>query len=163
MPHVRNQLTSPWGGSKGTCLLLSLPFAAAGAHIKPCLNFFFSLASNQFLFQSTYLFTLFLMVLGLRYCTRAFSRQREGATPRCGDGLPIMVASLCCGAQAVECSGFSNCGSWALESGSVVIAHHLSRPLTCGILVLQPGIKLVSPALTGRFLTTGPPGKSPCL
>ena len=29
-----------------------------------------------------------------------------------------------------------------------------------GILVPQPGIKLESPALEGRFLATGPPGKS---
>ena len=30
----------------------------------------------------------------------------------------------------------------------------------CGILVPQPGIELISPALQGRFLTTGPLGKS---
>ena len=30
----------------------------------------------------------------------------------------------------------------------------------CGIFVPQPGIKLSSPALQGRFLTTGLPGKS---
>ena len=30
----------------------------------------------------------------------------------------------------------------------------------CGILVPQPGIKHISSALEGRFLTTGPPGKS---
>ena len=34
-------------------------------------------------------------------------------------------------------------------------------PKTCGILVQQPGIRLVSPALEGRFSTTGPLGKSP--
>ena len=32
--------------------------------------------------------------------------------------------------------------------------------MACGILVPQPGIK---PALEGRFLTTGPPEKSPYL
>ena len=32
--------------------------------------------------------------------------------------------------------------------------------MACGILVPQPGIKPASPALEGRFLTTGPPGKS---
>ena len=37
----------------------------------------------------------------------------------------------------------------------------LSCPTACGILVLQPGIEPMSPALEGRFLTTGPPGKSP--
>ena len=30
----------------------------------------------------------------------------------------------------------------------------------CGILVPKPGIKLMAPALQGRFLTTGPPGES---
>ena len=30
----------------------------------------------------------------------------------------------------------------------------------CGILVSQPGLEPVSPVLKGRFLTTGPPGKS---
>ena len=32
--------------------------------------------------------------------------------------------------------------------------------VACGILVPQPGIELVSPALQGRFLITGPLGKS---
>ena len=36
----------------------------------------------------------------------------------------------------------------------------LSCPVTWGILVPQPGIKPKSPALGGRFFTTGPPGKS---
>ena len=35
--------------------------------------------------------------------------------------------------------------------------------MACGILVPQPGIKPASPALEGRFLTTGPPEKSPYL
>ena len=36
----------------------------------------------------------------------------------------------------------------------------LAAPRACGILVPQPGMKLGSPALGGRFLTTGPPEKS---
>ena len=44
--------------------------------------------------------------------------------------------------------------------GSVVVVHRLSYPKACEILVLQPGIKPMSSALPGRFLTTGPPGKS---
>ena len=32
--------------------------------------------------------------------------------------------------------------------------------MACGILVLRSGIKPISPALQGGFLTTGPPGKS---
>ena len=37
--HTPTQLTPPQGASKGTCYLFSLPRAAAGAPIKPCLNF----------------------------------------------------------------------------------------------------------------------------
>ena len=49
---------------------------------------------------------------------------------------------------------------WRL--GFRVAAHGLTHPVACGILVLQPGIKPVSPALEGGFLTMGPPGKSLC-
>ena len=33
-------------------------------------------------------------------------------------------------------------------------------PQACGILAPQPGIKPSSPALEGKVITTGPPGKS---
>ena len=46
------------------------------------------------------------------------------------------------------------------HAGSVVAAHKLSCPEASGISVPWPGIKPMSPALLGRFLTTGPPGKS---
>ena len=42
---------------------------------------------------------------------------------------------------------------------SVVVACGLSYLMAYGILVPQPGIERTSPALHGRFLTTGPPGK----
>ena len=57
--------------------------------------------------------------LGLGCCVRAFSR--------CGErwllfvvvgGILIMVASHC-GAQALECTGISSCGAWALLSHSM--------------------------------------------
>ena len=52
-------------------------------------------------------------------------------------------------------------GVWAPECvDSVVEAHRLSCPVACGILIPGPGIEPMSPALAGRFLTTGPPGKS---
>ena len=58
--------------------------------------------------------------------------------------------------------GLSKRGAWALEhSGSLTAAHRLSCPEACGILVPQPGIQLMSPALLqGGFLTSGPPVKS---
>ena len=84
----------------------------------------------------------------------------------------VAALGLYCSAQAL-----SGCGEWGLLSscsvwayccralalqcaGSVVMAHGLSCPAACGILVPRPGIEHVSLALAGRFLATGPPGKS---
>ena len=65
-------------------------------------------------------------------------------------------------AWASHCGDGSCCGAWALECvDSVVVAHGLRCPLVCGILVPGPRIEPVSPVLVGKFLTTGPPGKSP--
>ena len=47
------------------------------------------------------------------------------------------------------------CHSWPS-----VVSRGVSSPVVCGILVLRPGIEPTSPALPGRFPTTGPPGKS---
>ena len=58
--------------------------------------------------------------------------------------LFLTVLGLSC-----RCKGFSP-----------VVAYRLSFPMACGILAPLPGIKPVSPVLEGRFLTTGPPGKS---
>ena len=67
----------------------------------------------------------------------------------------------------------SGCGEWELLSscramapqctGSGVVAHGPNCSAACGILVPGPGIEHVSPALAGKFLTNGPPGKSPVL
>ena len=51
-----------------------------------------------------------------------------------------------CGLQAIECTGFSSCGTWA--------------QLFCALWNLpRPGIEPVSPALAGRFLSIVPLGK----
>ena len=47
-----------------------------------------------------------------------------------------------------------------LASFSLVVTLRLSCHTAHEILVLRPGIELMSLALEGRFLTTGPPGKS---
>ena len=70
-----------------------------------------------------------------------------------------------CGARAsvVAARGLSNCGSWALSTGSGVVVHSLSCSMACGIFP-DPGQTHVS-ALAGRFLffffffTSEPPGK----
>jgi len=60
-------------------------------------------------------------------------------------GLLIAVASLVAGHHAR--GGLSSCDTLA--------------GLPCGMLNLPgPGMELVSPAVAGGFLTTGPPGKS---
>ena len=78
-----------------------------------------------------------------------------------------MGATLCCGARASHCGGFSCCGARALGAwASVAVARGLS---SCGAQALlfrgmwdlpRPGIEPVSPELAGGFLTTEPPGKS---
>ena len=45
--------------------------------------------------------------------------------------------------------------------GSVVTVHGLSCSVACGILLPGPGIEPMSPALQGRFLTTGPTREVP--
>ena len=49
---------------------------------------------------------------------------------------------------------------WASVRLLSVVADRLSGPSVYGILLPWTGIRLVSPALEGTFLTTGPPGKS---
>ena len=50
--------------------------------------------------------------------------------------------------------GLSGCGAQTLERTGLVAPQHVR------VLVPRPGIEPTSPALGGRFLTTGPPGKS---
>ena len=111
------------------------------------LSFFFFL-------RFIYLLNLFLTVVGLCCCMKAFSSCNKR-------GL------LCCGARASHFSDFS-CGPQALGAwASGVAAHGLSScgtwaSLTHGVWsVPGPGIEPMSLALQGRYLTTGPPGKPP--
>ena len=50
---------------------------------------------------------------------------------------------------------------WLQCAGSVVVAHRLSYHVACGILVPQPGFKLLFSSLGDWFLTTGPTRKFP--
>ena len=77
----------------------------------------------------------FWAVLGLRSCARAFSS---------------------CDGQASPCGGFSCRGAWS--PGLSGVEHRLSFS---GVWTLpRRGIKHISSALEGGFLTAGPPGKS---
>ena len=73
------------------------------------------------------------------------------------------------GYSSLRCVGFSCWETQALGTqATVVVVHGLSSCgtgawLLCGMWDLpRPGLKPVSPALAGEFLTTVPPGKSLC-
>ena len=69
----------------------------------------------------------------------------------------VAMSGVSCGMPGL----FSSHGVQAPEhAGSLVVAHRLSFPAVCGILVPQPGIIPTSLVLEGSLLTIGPPGKS---
>lgn len=79
--------------------------------------------------------------------------------------LPGAVASLVAElwlqalASAVAVQGLGSCGPQALECGSGAVAH-AALLLRATWKLPGPGINPVTPALTGRFSTTSPPGKT---
>ena len=103
----------------------------------------------HFFLKSIYLFIyLFIAVLGLRFCARAFSScGRRGPLFIAVRGPLTIVASLVA-EHRLQTRRLSNSGSWAqLLRGTWDLP--------------RPGLELVSPELAGRFSTTAPPGK-PC-
>ena len=87
---------------------------------------------------------MFFAALGLHCCPWTLSSCSEQAS-HCG--------AFSCGAQALGHECFSRYCTWAQQlwcKGLVALWHVGSS---------QPRIKLMSPALAVRFLTTGPPGK----
>ena len=53
------------------------------------------------------------------------------------------------------------CGLWLRHMGTEVAVIELCCSVACEILVPQPGIEAMLPALQGGLFTTGPLGKSP--
>ena len=66
------------------------------------------------------------------------------------------ISAAARGNFSLQCVGFS----LIVVLGLSIAALGLSHPEACGILVPWPGINPVSPALEGRLLVPGPPGKS---
>ena len=94
-------------------------------------------------FFFTYLLTA---VLGLRFCARAFSSCGERGPLFIEVRGPLAIAASLVAEHRLQTHRLSNCGSRA--------------PLLRGMWDLpRPGLKPVSPALAGGFLTTVPPGK----
>ena len=100
-------------------------------------------------FLNYYLFIyLFLAVLGLRFCARAFSSCGKWGPLFIAVHGPLTVAASLVAEHELQTRRLSSCGSRA--------------QLLYGMWDLpRPGLEPVSPALAGRFSTTAPPGK-PC-
>ena len=99
----------------------------------------------------TAIFLLFLAVLGLLCCTRAFSSGSEGGVP------------LWCSLQASHCSSFSSGGAQAVEQVGISTCGPWAWLFPSTWDLPGPEIEPVSPVLAGRFLTPGLPGKFPTM
>ena len=95
------------------------------------------------------MFFLFLAVLGLRFCVRAFSSCGEWEPLFIAVRGPLTIAASLVAEQRLQTLRLSSCGSRAQ------LLRGMWDPPRAG---LEP----VSPALAGRFSTTAPPGKPLC-
>ena len=87
-----------------------------------------------------------MVVLGLRFCTRAFSSCGKRGPLFIVVRGPLTIAASPITEHRLQTHRLSNCGSRA--------------QLLRGMWGLpRPGLEPVSPALAGRFSTTAPPGK----
>ena len=103
-------------------------------NIKPAFQIFF------------FFFNLFLAVLGLRFCARAFSSCGERGPLFIAVRGPLTIAASLVAEHRLQTLRLSNCGSRA--------------QLLCSMWDLpRPGLEPVFPALAGGFSTTAPPGK----
>ena len=100
---------------------------------------------------------------------RGYSSLRCGGFFYCGAWALGAQASVVaarrlssCSTWALECAGFSSCGSRAVERR--LSSCGTWAQLLCSMWDLpRPGLEPVSPALAGGFLTAAPPGKSPSI
>ena len=97
-------------------------------------------------FLGFFLIYLFMAVLGLRFCARAFSSCGKWGPLFIAVRGPLTITASFVVEHGLQTHRLSNCGSRA--------------QLLRGMWDLpRPGLEPVSPALAGRFSTTAPPGK----
>ena len=130
---MTQQLDSPMAGmqSEGTHERVSIK---DGSH------------SLFFFFFYNFYFYLFMAVLGLRFCARAFSscgKRGPLFIAVCG---PLTIAASLVAEHRLQTRRLSNCGSRAQS-----LRGTWDPP--------RPGHEPASTALAGRFSTTAPPGK----
>ena len=107
--------------------------------------FLINLLPSLFFFLSLFIY-LFMAVLGLRFCARAFSScGRRGPLFIVVHG-PLTIAASLVAEHRLQTRRLSSCGSRAQ-----LLRGMWDPP--------RPGLEPVSPALAGRFSTTAPPGK----
>ena len=89
---------------------------------------------------------LFMAVLCLRFCARAFSSCGKRGPLFIAVRRPLTIAASLVAEHRLQTRRLGNCGSWA--------------QMLRGMWDLpRPGLEPMSPALAGRFSTTAPPGK----
>ena len=107
--------------------------------------FYTCLPSYFFFFKFIY---LFLAVLGLCFCARAFSSCGERGPLLIAVHGPLTITASLVAEHRLQTRRLSSCGSRA--------------QLLRGMWDLpRPGLEPVFPALAGGFSTTAPPGKPP--
>ena len=110
-----------------------------------CFFFVFCFFVIATLFINLFIY-LFLAVLGLRFCARAFSSCGERGPLFIAVRGPLTITASPAAEHRLQMRRLSSCGSRA--------------QLLCGTWdPPRPGPEPLSPALAGRFSTTAPPGK----
>ena len=97
-----------------------------------------------------FFFNLFMAVLGLHFCARAFSSCGKWGPLFIAVHGPLTIAASPIAEHRLQTRRLSNCGSRAqLLRGTWDLP--------------RPGLEPMSPALAGRLSTTAPPGKPLCI
>ena len=103
-------------------------------------------SSSTFFFLINLFIYLFMAVLGLRFCVRAFASCGKWGPLFIAVRGPLTIAASLVAEHRLQTRRLSNCGS------RVQLPRGMWDPP-------RPGLEPTSPALAGRFSTTAPPGK----
>ena len=135
---ILNSYGEPKRSHIGTCLR-GVNNGLSIQMFSTCLWFFFFFLINLFIY-------LFMAVLGLRFCVRAFSSCGKRGPLFITVRGPLTVAASLVAEHRLQTRRLSSCGSRAQ-----LLRGMWDPP--------RPGLEPVSPALAGRLSTTAPPGK----